>query len=113
MAVQNFTFIVMAPFSTWEQNFFTPQQLQDVSVSGPSANPAKDGIPNLLKYLFDIDPSVPADPADRAMLPKVALITENSQNYLTLTFRENPLATGLTIYVQNESRSHSLGECDT
>ncbi len=99
-ATQNFTFIVMASFNTWKQNFFTQQQLQDVSISGPNANPAGDGIPNLLKYLFDLDPRVPAGLADRAMLPKVALVTENSQTYLTLVFRENPLATGLTIYLQ-------------
>lgn len=32
------------------------------------ANPARDGIPNLLKYALDLDPTIPAHGADRAIV---------------------------------------------
>lgn len=45
-----------ASFDSWRQAFFTTDQLDDPVISGPLATPANDGIGNLLKYAFDLNP---------------------------------------------------------
>jgi hypothetical protein len=87
-------------FNDWKGRFFNSTQLNDSSVSGPLANPEKDGVPNLLKYLFNIDPTQPMDDSDRAALPVLGVATNGD---LTLTFREYTLETGITINLQTSS----------
>jgi hypothetical protein len=65
-----------------------------------SATPWNDGISNLLKYVFDIDPSVPMTAADRAALPTPGATTIGETNYLTLTYREYAGLTGVAVDVQ-------------
>jgi len=43
-------------FIAWRNVHFTPAQLADPSISGPAAVPAQDGINNLMKYAFMLDP---------------------------------------------------------
>ncbi len=95
----------LAALGNWESLYFTAQQMADPTVSGPSAIPQKDGVPNLLKYLFDIDPSVPMTAADHTALPVLGLDTTTTPGttYLTLTYRENTEASGMTINVQTSS----------
>lgn len=50
---------VRETFNSWRQTQFTPTQLQDPQVSGWSATPANDGLTNLFKYAFDLDPFTP------------------------------------------------------
>jgi len=40
---------------------------------------------------------------DRAALPAVAITTSGGVNYLTLTYRQNPLETGITVNVQTST----------
>lgn len=47
-------------FEDWQTANFTASELADPSVSGEVANPAGDGLCNLLKYAFDLDPRAPA-----------------------------------------------------
>jgi len=69
--------------------------------SAASAAPRHDGVPNLLKYLYGINPTVPMTATDRAALPVFAISTTGtSAGNLTLTFRESPVVTGITISVQ-------------
>jgi fibronectin-binding autotransporter adhesin len=42
--------------AAWLQEYFTVPQLTENSVSGDYANPSGDGIPNLIKYAFDLSP---------------------------------------------------------
>ncbi len=71
----------------------------------PTAIPKSDGIPNLMKYLFDIDPSVTMSATDRAALPASHLdnTTTPGTAYLALTYRQNALKTGITVNVQTSS----------
>ena len=46
-------------FSDWQTLYFTPDQLADATVSGPGADPDGDGIPNLLEFAFNLDPTCP------------------------------------------------------
>jgi len=78
-------------FSQWE-NFY--------STSGASTTPRNDGIPNLLKYLYDINPSVPMTAPERAALPTLDMTTTSGTTYLTLTYHQYASLTGVTINVQ-------------
>jgi T5SS/PEP-CTERM-associated repeat protein len=42
--------------TAWLEGNFTIAQLLDPTVSGDSASPAEDGVPNLMKYAFDLGP---------------------------------------------------------
>jgi lysophospholipase L1-like esterase len=90
-------------FSGWEGQYFTAGQLSDPSVTGPNANPGHDGVPNLLKYLYDLDPTATIGTADRAILPSVAITNSGGTDYLTLTFRRNGLAGGLNVLLQTST----------
>jgi hypothetical protein len=53
-----------------------------------------------LKYLCDINPSVPMTAADRAKLPTVGAVTNSGTNYVTLTYHQNTALVGVTVNVQ-------------
>ena len=55
---------------------------------GPTGTPQGDGVPNLLKYIYNIDPTHPMSTTDRAALPTVGTTVINGTEELTLTFRE-------------------------
>jgi hypothetical protein len=81
----------------WEQQYPNLTDLQ------PGDSPQKDGVANTLKYLFDIDPSQPMTQADRAALPVLGTTVINGTTYLTLSYREYALETGITVNVQTSS----------
>ncbi len=82
-------------FSQWETSLsFT---------GGPSDTPENDGVPNLLKYLYDINPTASMSVADRAALPSMSLTSVDGIDYLTLTYRQFMFETGLTIQVQTST----------
>jgi hypothetical protein len=70
--------------------------------TGPAAIPQNDGVANLLKYAFHINPLGPMSAADRAALPAGGLdiTTTPGITFLTLTYRQNAAATGITSLVQ-------------
>jgi len=69
----------------------------------PTATPQHDGVSNLLKYLFDINPSVPVSSTDRAALAQVGTTMVSGTKYLTLTYRQYALETGITVNLQSTS----------
>jgi len=92
-------------FSQWEgqAGFFTVPQLLNPLTSGPTATPEGDGVPNLLKYLYNIDPARPMTAADRTALPVLGKTMIAGTQYLTLTYRQYALKTGITLSVQTSS----------
>ena len=52
------TLIIQPNFAAYQGQYFSSDQLADPTVSGPSANPAHDGMANLLKYAFGLDPTL-------------------------------------------------------
>ncbi len=52
------------PGDRWKADHFTASELADPAISGDTAAPAGDGVPNLLKYALGEDPWKPM-PADR------------------------------------------------
>ena len=83
-------------FSQWEAQF---SQLSDLS---PTATPQEDGEDNLLKYLFNVNPSQPMTPSDRAALPAVGIDATSvpGAQYLALTYRQYQLLAGVAVTVQ-------------
>lgn len=94
---------VLIPFDYWTTLHFTSEELADTAISGPEAAPLQDGVPNVLKFLHNIEPMLPMSSEDRAALPKLGLETAGEVNYLTLTYRDNAEATNLTVEVQASS----------
>lgn len=99
VTTQSATFTVTASpnvtFSQWESSYgFTG------TGSGATDAPEGDGVPNLLKYLYDIDPVGAMTAADRAALPVFAITGTGD---LTLTFHEYYLETGIIISVESST----------
>jgi hypothetical protein len=100
-ATQNFSISIVNGYTQWANGYFGSGSPN----GAPAATPENDGVPNLLKYLYDINPTTPMNSADLAALSVVGLDTTTTPGtkYITLTYRENPFASGLTINVQTSS----------
>lgn len=82
---------VEGPFASW-QVFHFGTDATDPLIAGPDANPAKDGVPNLLKYAFGLDPNVNSV----AGLPESGF----GGGFLTLTYTQVIAATDLVYTVE-------------
>jgi hypothetical protein len=92
---QNFT-VTQAkatPYQAWRFGYFTSNELADVTISGDGAAPAGDGVPNLMKYAFALNPKVAASANS---LPILGV----ADGCLSLTYRLNSQAPDLTNIVQ-------------
>ena len=99
LVVRNITLTQMS-LSPWIKSFFSVPQQDNPNIVGATATPQNDGISNELKYFCNIDPSVPMTDAGRAALPAVQTEDLGSAQYLTLTYRKNAWAGGLTSSLQ-------------
>ena len=97
------TLIVQTNYTQWASQYLNTIQLSSQLSGGLSATPKNDGIPNLFKYLFDINPASLMSMSDKAALPLVNKITQSGSTYLTLTFRKNPNITGITLNLQTSN----------
>lgn len=100
-ATQTFTATVTSSLAQWKTAHFTTAQLADPAVSGTAATPQNDGVPNLLKYAFGIDPATAMTAAARELLPQVAMRTENGTAYLSLTYVLNNWVDGITCRLES------------
>jgi hypothetical protein len=91
-------FYFLSTYAAWKTNYFTTTELTNSVVSGDTANPTGDGIPNLMKYALALNPKVNSGSGG---LPQRGLITTNSNNYLTLTYRRNASAVDITYSVES------------
>ena len=79
----------LTPSQSWRHQYFGTTA--DSGNAADAANPAGDGLPNLLKYALGLNPLVPA----------VTTVTEDvSTGYLRLTVPKNQNATDITYTVQ-------------
>jgi probable HAF family extracellular repeat protein len=96
-AVQTFTLIVtpqVADFVAWQNAYGITTQPGDLL--------QPDGVPSLLKYFYDIDPTQPMTASDRAALPALGFdtTTQPGTTYLALTYRQYARLTGVTVVLQ-------------
>ena len=89
----------LTPLDQWEQKYPL------LTNPSPTATPENDGVPNLLKYLFDINPSSPMTASDHAALPTVEIdTTTNPQTpYLALVYRQYASETGIEVNLQTST----------
>ncbi|MBN8459804.1 MAG: IPT/TIG domain-containing protein, partial [Verrucomicrobia bacterium] len=91
-------FVVTTTFINWCTEKFSSEELTDPAISGDQADPARDGIGNLMKYALGLEPKV----CGTADLP----YPDKDGGYLTLTYRQNKQAADLTFTVES---GESLG----
>ncbi|MBE7212233.1 MAG: discoidin domain-containing protein, partial [Gluconacetobacter diazotrophicus] len=84
----------------WRYQYFGAAGLNPTDANGASdnANPAHDGIPNLMKYALGLDPTVDYYAAGSTGMPTIQRQNVNGASCLTLTFTGT--ATDVTYLVQ-------------
>jgi hypothetical protein len=94
-ATRGLDFFQATTFAGWKQNYFTAEQLNDPTISGDSADPDHDGLPNLLEYAFGLDPTTPST----TNRPYSTL----DSNYLSLIYTKVLAATDLTYTIEEST----------
>ncbi len=74
---------LQAGFASWQAQQFTAAESANLAISGPTADPDRDGVTNLLEYAFGFKPKT----ANSAAQPLVGTVTINGVDYLTLAYR--------------------------
>ncbi len=67
-------------YDAWVTRHFGGETNPDIV--GPNANPSKDGLPNLVKYALDLDPTR----ANRHLGPRIGVDRVGGRDYVTLTY---------------------------
>jgi hypothetical protein len=84
-----YTFAWGGPYEDWRAAWFTPAQLADPAISGDGADASGDGIANIVKYAFDLNPLIVNEPA----LPAGFIESNAGTNYFDVKFvQRNPPA---------------------
>ncbi|MDR3459642.1 MAG: hypothetical protein P4N60_19610 [Verrucomicrobiae bacterium] len=84
-----YTFAPGGPYEDWRAAYFTPAQLANPAVSGDGVSATADGIPNLVKYAFNLNPLAVNHP----VLPAAVLENGAGTNFLDLQYvQRNPPA---------------------
>lgn len=83
-------------FTKWRNACFTAVQLADPSVSGPEADPDRDGLTNFQEYAFG---SAPWE-ASPAAAPQVGRTTVGGADYLTVAFSKAKSLTDVSYIVE-------------
>ena len=83
-------------FDDWRVAFFSPAQLTDPLVSGPNADPDKDGVRNYSEFVVGTDPWLPM--AEPLLAPQFTLDPGTSLFHFTALFHVN-LATEGAMFV--------------
>ncbi len=87
---------VLSNFASYLAQFF-PGQASNPLITGPNANPAGDGMPNLMKYALGLDPTK----VDAAMGAPV--VGKSGGGNLTITYITPPGLTDITYIVEVSS----------
>lgn len=82
-------------FSGWRNDHFSPEELAVQIVSGASADPDRDGLPNLLEYALGTDP--------RAAATGAPFTIQSEEGFWTFTYRLADSATNVACQVERSS----------
>lgn len=89
--------LLQTPYQLWKQQYFTSDELTNAAISGDLADPAGDGIPNLEKYAFGLNPLVSTNGAS---LTVGSVQSVGGTNYLSITFKTILYNTDISYTVQ-------------
>lgn len=81
------------PYDTWRFARFTSTELADATISGDSADPDTDSLPNLMEYALNAEPKTTDAPVH-------APIVGTADDHLTLTYTPPTTATDVTYTVE-------------
>ncbi len=93
---QQTTITVNSAFNAWRNASFTQSELADSAVTGDTADPDSDGLPNLAEFAFGLN----AKTANLTGGPTTAIQNISGTNYLTITFRRRSPALDLAYAAQ-------------
>jgi uncharacterized delta-60 repeat protein len=99
---QNLASITALNFANWLAVNFNSSQQANPLISGSSADPNENGLPNVLEYAFGLNPLVHGS-AGPDGLSTMAIQNIGGQNYLTITFRERAPAGDVTYTPQTSA----------
>ncbi len=99
-AVVVYSITELSSFSAWQNTNFAGKP---ANLTSPGATPENDGVTNLAKYVFNINPKQPMSTGDRANLPTAGTTTIGNTPYLTLTYHQNPALTGVNVGVETST----------
>jgi hypothetical protein len=80
-------------FDGWKATYFSPAEMANDAISGQTADPDGDGIPNLMEYAFGSNPAIAGDSAG---MPVVSM----PGSYLQVRFSLDATRSDLTYEVQ-------------
>ena len=90
-------------FSQWATTKFSAAEQLDPMISGETADPNHNGIPNLLEYALNMDPKG----AWSTGLPRGGVVSLAGGTHLSLTFNVNPDAQNLSYIVEVSGDLHT------
>jgi hypothetical protein len=79
-------------FAAWQSKYFTAAQLADPTISGPTADPYGSGVPNLLAYALQLNPST----AQLTNVPSPTIVN----GHLAVTYVAPSAITDITFIVE-------------
>jgi hypothetical protein len=91
--------LLAPPYQLWQQANFSPTELANPAISGDTADPDGDGIPNLTEYAFNMNPKT----ADVSGLPVMGTSNVGGSDYLTISYKQVLFNTDITCTVQVSS----------
>ena len=91
-------FVASTGWQQWQQTNFTAAELANPAISGDAANPAQDGLPNLLKYALGLNPKVAAPQAISLQITNLS-----GQKVPVITYPLNLTATDVTLILQSST----------
>jgi hypothetical protein len=92
--------LLSPPYQIWQASNFTSAELTNPAISGDTADPDGDGIPNLMEYAFGLNPKV-ANPNGMPVVGVQKLGGTNS--YLVISYKEVLYDTDISYTVQVSS----------
>lgn len=97
LAIIGQTSAAIDTFAKWRSAIFTPEQLANAALSGATADPDADGLPNLAEYAFGTGPWM------RTNAPTLGTTTVATSTYLTITYTRAKLLTDINYAVETSS----------
>ena len=88
--------LLVPPYQLWQQSNFSPVELADPAISGDTADPDGDGLPNLAEFAFNTNPKT----ADSSGLPVMGTVNVGGSDYLTISYEQVLFNTDITCTVQ-------------
>ncbi len=86
-------FYGVSPGQAWSDTNFTDAELLDPNIGGDLADPDRDGLTNLLEYVFNLDPWLP----DNLAIVTTTVTSSGGINNLFVTCPHNRNATDATL----------------